>query len=402
MGFFDKVKSSVNDISNSVSGAIDDQKTNMKVREEQKKIDQANAEVGKIIADCMSSGKEFDDSMIADQMRRIIEAKRTIAELKGESFYTDYEPGAGNSHSEPAQTVVSIAIPKEDPPAEPKPIIEEEPVTEEPIVKEPVQEEIVEEELPEAEPVVEEPVEDDAIENKNATLAPVSVPNRMSGRFRTFMEASITASSHCSKWKYNDGSSDIYDTDSLVGMAEIHDAENQLDDDTFYIVLEDGSIGVKKDCEAVDWAFIPAETGNEMRESFDAAIKANGPSLVGFSSKINDPEILGSAEGPGEIWYGKVIDRNTDIEFTEAGEEIGIYRTIIRKSDGTLHTIEERGDSPMFLWLSKGDRVRYVPVLDTFEKYDKSVDVAMPCLVCGCMNDIHNDRCYECGKPLLK
>ena len=97
-----------------------------------------------------------------------------------------------------------------------------------------------------------------------------------------------------------------------------------------------------------------------------------------------------------------VLDRNTDTEFSPDGEETEVYRTIVRKSDGTLHTIEERGNNPMYLWLSKGDRVRYIPFLDAFEKYDKSVDVAMPCLMCGCMNDIDNDRCCQCNKPLFK
>ena len=443
LGFFDKVKSSVNDISNSVSGAIDDQKTNMKVRDEQKKIDQVNTEIGKIVADCMMSGKEFNESMIADQMTAIIDSMRTICELKGEPFNIDYDPSARSTYYEPepaaeeetaeetapvaevATAVVTAEVIEEKPVEETRPKNDflaklvsskdankaaekvEEPITEpEPVVEERIEGETVVEEQPVEEDVVEETVQEEpkqsnTIESESVTLASTSVPNRMSGRFRSFMEATITASSYCSKWNYV-GSDEVFDTDSLIAMAEIHDAENQLDDDSFYIVLEDGSIGVKKDCEAVEWAFIPSDAESDIRDSFDEAVRKNGPSMVGFSSKINDPEVLGTEEGPGDIWYGMVLDRNTDTEFSPDGEETEVYRTIVRKSDGTLHTIEERGNNPMYLWLSKGDRVRYIPFLDAFEKYDKSVDIAMPCLMCGCMNDIGNDRCCKCNKPLFK
>jgi len=54
-------------------------------------------------------------------------------------------------------------------------------------------------------------------------------------------------------------------------------------------------------------------------------------------------------------------------------------------------------------YLEIGDRVRYYPQLNyRYEKYDKSRDSLIPCMMCKEFNDIHNDICDSCGNPLFK
>jgi len=60
-------------------------------------------------------------------------------------------------------------------------------------------------------------------------------------------------------------------------------------------------------------------------------------------------------------------------------------------------------DVDYYQYLEIGDRVRYYPQLNySYEKYDKSRDSSIPCMMCKKFNDIHNDVCDSCGNPLFK
>ena len=48
-----------------------------------------------------------------------------------------------------------------------------------------------------------------------------------------------------------------------------------------------------------------------------------------------------------------------------------------------------------------GDRVRYHPDIDYYEKYDKSNDTHILCPFCNKVNPISDDVC-KCGAPVLK
>lgn len=56
----------------------------------------------------------------------------------------------------------------------------------------------------------------------------------------------------------------------------------------------------------------------------------------------------------------------------------------------------------MYDYLSVGDRVRYHPAFETYEKYDKSKDKIIYCNVCRMMNPVANDRCKRCDNLLFK
>lgn len=79
------------------------------------------------------------------------------------------------------------------------------------------------------------------------------------------------------------------------------------------------------------------------------------------------------------------------------------YIVLIRTDGGKKKRIVERKrDREMYDYLDIGDRVRYHPALETYEKYDKSKDEAIYCNVCRQRNPISNDRCERCSNLLFK
>ena len=79
------------------------------------------------------------------------------------------------------------------------------------------------------------------------------------------------------------------------------------------------------------------------------------------------------------------------------------YIVLIRTERGKKKRIVERQrDRAMYGYLDVGDRVRYHPALETYEKYDKSKDQVIYCNVCRLRNSIRNDRCERCNSLLFK
>lgn len=79
------------------------------------------------------------------------------------------------------------------------------------------------------------------------------------------------------------------------------------------------------------------------------------------------------------------------------------FTVIIRTDAGKKKRIVEKDSGRhMYDYLTVGDRVRYHPVFGTYEKYDKSKDRVIYCNVCCMMNPISNDRCKRCNNLLFK
>ncbi|NLL49424.1 MAG: hypothetical protein GX249_12700 [Firmicutes bacterium] len=77
------------------------------------------------------------------------------------------------------------------------------------------------------------------------------------------------------------------------------------------------------------------------------------------------------------------------------------YIVVIRTEAGKKKRIVERqGD--MYDYLDVGDRVRYHPALESYEKFDKSKDTYIYCNICRLRNSIRNDRCERCNHLLFK
>lgn len=140
MGFLDKVKSSVNDMGKAVNNAIDNQKLDMKIREEQRNLEEISKEIGGIVAEAILSGQGFDETMIAEQYSKYIETKQRIEDLQAERGDTgsDSEPEEAVIEQPQEEDVPTIAAPSKEVQIE---IPKEEPVQKEPEVPEPAVEE---------------------------------------------------------------------------------------------------------------------------------------------------------------------------------------------------------------------------------------------------------------------
>lgn len=74
-------------------------------------------------------------------------------------------------------------------------------------------------------------------------------------KFNSLYQAASLASTLSKGWSFST-SDERYDTESLLTISEVHDSENPADEDSFYLVSNDGSIGFCDDEEHIDWLFI--------------------------------------------------------------------------------------------------------------------------------------------------
>ncbi len=75
-------------------------------------------------------------------------------------------------------------------------------------------------------------------------------------QFNTMLKAAEYAVTCCGSFRFAT-SDEKYDTKGLLGIAEVSDAENPADEDSFYVVSPGGAIGFCEDGEDIDWLFLP-------------------------------------------------------------------------------------------------------------------------------------------------
>lgn len=100
-----------------------------------------------------------------------------------------------------------------------------------------------------------------------------------------------------------------------------------------------------------------------------------------------------------------VVDKKYSWDTDDNGCSRDEFITIVRMANGRKKKIVESSKGPMsayeYLWI--GDRFRYHPQFQfPYEKYDKTKDGHVYCVCCAADNDLRNDRCCNCGVPLLK
>lgn len=154
-------------------------------------------------------------------------------------------------------------------------------------------------------------------------------------------------------------------------------------------------------------------------------------SFVSHEVNINDALVIGGAisvvflllnlisifiSNAKRGWDGVVTDKryqnktrrvkngeNWEIEHYD--EYVITFRTDSGKKERCVERFHQGRavDIDYYDYLEIGDRVRYYPQLNySYEKYDKSRDSEIPCMMCKTFNDIHNDVCECCGNPLFK
>ena len=84
MGFMDKVKESMKNVDEKVGNAIDSEKIDSKIREQEREIEKITAEIGKAVVADLKEGKEIVRTAIDELYAKIIEAEKKIEDLKAE------------------------------------------------------------------------------------------------------------------------------------------------------------------------------------------------------------------------------------------------------------------------------------------------------------------------------
>ena len=117
--------------------------------------------------------------------------------------------------------------------------------------------------------------------------------------------------------------------------------------------------------------------------------------------------LSGMSHGAKHGYEAVVIDKKCEYEHktNDSTSSEYVYKTIVRTTDGRKKVIQETSNIPRsaYEYLCVGDRFRYHPQLAyPYEKYDKSKDGFIYCACCAAKNELSGDRCVKCGVPLLK
>ncbi len=107
-------------------------------------------------------------------------------------------------------------------------------------------------------------------------------------RYSTLSAAAEVAATRCDQWQFATAVDEVYDRSSLIGVAEIHDGEADVDEDSFYVVSPEGAIGFSKDGETIDWLFLPLGSAEELPQTVGAQSPAH------YCSQCNLPLVPGA------------------------------------------------------------------------------------------------------------
>ncbi|MGN0097857.1 MAG: hypothetical protein ACI38Y_00840 [Candidatus Methanomethylophilaceae archaeon] len=84
MGFMDKVKESAKNLDEKVGNAIDSEKLDSKIRDQEREIEKITAEIGKAVVANLKDGKDVDMEAVKALYAKITDADKKIEELKAE------------------------------------------------------------------------------------------------------------------------------------------------------------------------------------------------------------------------------------------------------------------------------------------------------------------------------
>ncbi len=105
-------------------------------------------------------------------------------------------------------------------------------------------------------------------------------------------------------------------------------------------------------------------------------------------------------------WEGVVTKKDYEIrETTHKGRtrNYTVYVLYVKTNSGNIETIEEAyNEGYYYKHFKVGDRIKYHPKFQYYEKYDKTKDKEVLCPFCSSINRIYKDNCIKCGIPLIK
>lgn len=104
------------------------------------------------------------------------------------------------------------------------------------------------------------------------------------------------------------------------------------------------------------------------------------------------------------IWEGTVADKTAVEHYDKKNSEKAdtVYTVVFHGIGGGRKKLRIKNNSEFYDYYKIGDKVRYYPVFGTFEKRDKSQDSIIFCNVCSAQNPISSRKCSRCKSPLFK
>ena len=107
-----------------------------------------------------------------------------------------------------------------------------------------------------------------------------------------------------------------------------------------------------------------------------------------------------------KTWDGVVVNKTIEHKKRKRNhrtEEYTVFTVCVQRDDNKKnYTQRTEDDDTVYHYFQIGDKVRHHAGLRTFEKYDKSRDTIILCNACSSLNDINDEKCFRCSRPLLK
>jgi len=118
-------------------------------------------------------------------------------------------------------------------------------------------------------------------------------------------------------------------------------------------------------------------------------------------------QILGRARS--KTWDGVVTEKKREKKRRKRKSGTDTYWQsyeafiiTIKMESGKRYELTYEDDDTVYNYYQVGDKVRHHKGLNSLEKYDKSKDRIIFCNACASLNDIRDDKCHRCSRPLLK
>jgi hypothetical protein len=96
-------------------------------------------------------------------------------------------------------------------------------------------------------------------------------------------------------------------------------------------------------------------------------------------------------------WEGEVVEKKIIRE-----KKYTAFAVYFEDSSGKRHELVSEDDATFYDYYKIGEKVKYHGMFKTYEKFDKSKDDIIFCNACSFLNEINEDKCINCGCPLLK
>lgn len=108
-----------------------------------------------------------------------------------------------------------------------------------------------------------------------------------------------------------------------------------------------------------------------------------------------------------KAWDGIVIDKQIykKRNLNRSSDTSRIYYEYVltvKRDTGKKYKHKWRNQSGLYNYYDIGDKVRHHKGFMYYEKYDKSKDKQIMCIACMAFNNIKDDYCIRCKRPLLK